>query len=269
MGTYFTATASLRLGLWGAFHNVFKGVRETIAAASTFRRHGNDSWAHNSKQKARASKTKHKGGGGFCTGTISRWQTSGGGGISPPLGIPKLQLPHAQANAKFKVMNSWKSNGRTTTRIWIHHKYFASGNVSRPHTSGSSSQLHTHGAEIVSPFPPQTLHPHFVTVHSTQANKIAPTCLVSTSKKSDRRPPPPEQSRAASSGHLDRMHFSEGRYFWNACHVANSGSPLSGKLQCNINTQSGTVPWPALALEMQLLCSQYSTVDYELQPHAQ
>ena len=82
-------------------------------------------------------------------------------------------------------------------------------------------------------------------------------------------PPPPEQSRAASSGHLDRIHFSEGRYFWNACHVANSGSPFSGRLQCNINTQSGTAPWLALALEMQLLCSQYSTVDYELQPHAQ
>ena len=82
MGTYFTATAPLRLGLWGAFHNVFKGVRETIAAASTFRRHGNDSWAHNSKQKARASKTKHKWGGdwNFVQGLFRGGKLRGGGG---------------------------------------------------------------------------------------------------------------------------------------------------------------------------------------------
>jgi len=37
----------------------------------------------------------------------------GGGGISPPSGIPRLQLPHThpnmQANATFRVINIWKS----------------------------------------------------------------------------------------------------------------------------------------------------------------
>ena len=88
MGTYFTATAPLRLGLWGAFHNVFKGVRETIAAASTFRRHGNDSWAHNSKQKARASKTKHRGGGGLYRDYFAV-ANFGGGGDFATLGNPQ------------------------------------------------------------------------------------------------------------------------------------------------------------------------------------
>ena len=51
--------------------------------------------------------------GGFSGDYFTGENFRGGGGISPPSGIPRLQLPHThpnmQANATFRVINIWKS----------------------------------------------------------------------------------------------------------------------------------------------------------------
>ena len=69
---------------------------------------------HNPSLTEHTTRMVYRGGAGLYGDDFARDSCGGGGGFRHPLGIPKLQLPHAhrdmQANAAFRVINSWKLN---------------------------------------------------------------------------------------------------------------------------------------------------------------